>query len=173
MKDTGSTRTIIFTWFQLLQSTFLLYMSFFGTAQKMKFSIKGFFSKCDQIRSFLKKSFMENFIFCVVQVQEFCIRSKTNLFLKPLLQGWVNFQIPLRVTEHCVSTWTNGIMFSFLLVFLPMATKLNDTFLEKTSGFCRNPADKDSFHVMWLCNVINLKCFQILNKQVLNSFWNN
>ena len=43
------------------------------TAQKMKFSIKDFFSKCDQIRSFLwiwshllKKSFMENTIFCVV-----------------------------------------------------------------------------------------------------------
>ena len=38
------------------------------TAQKMKFSITGFFSKCDQIRSFLrvwshllKKSLMENF----------------------------------------------------------------------------------------------------------------
>ena len=38
------------------------------TAQKMKFSIKGFFSKCDQIRSFLriwshllKKSLMANF----------------------------------------------------------------------------------------------------------------
>ena len=37
----------------------------------MKFSIKDFFSKCDQIRSFLwirshllKKSVMENFIFC-------------------------------------------------------------------------------------------------------------
>ena len=37
------------------------------TAQKMKFSIKDFFSKCDQIRSFLwiwshllKKSLMEN-----------------------------------------------------------------------------------------------------------------
>ena len=43
------------------------------TAQKMKFSIKYFFSKCDQIRSFLqiwshllKKSLMENFIFCAV-----------------------------------------------------------------------------------------------------------
>ena len=43
------------------------------TAQKMKFSIKDFFSKCDQIRSFLliwlhllKKFFMENFIFCAV-----------------------------------------------------------------------------------------------------------
>ena len=42
------------------------------TAQQMKFSIKDFFSKCDQIRSFLriwshllKKSLMENFIFCV------------------------------------------------------------------------------------------------------------
>ena len=40
------------------------------TAQKMKFSIKDFFSKCDKIRIFLriwshvlKKSLMENFIF--------------------------------------------------------------------------------------------------------------
>ena len=39
----------------------------------MKFSIKDFFSKCDQIRSFLriwshllKKSLIENFIFCAV-----------------------------------------------------------------------------------------------------------
>ena len=36
------------------------------TIQKMKFSIKDFFSKCDQIRRKLKKSLMENFIFCVV-----------------------------------------------------------------------------------------------------------
>ena len=42
-------------------------------AQKMKFFIKEFFSKCDQIRSslrilshLLKKSLMENFIFCAV-----------------------------------------------------------------------------------------------------------
>ena len=34
-----------------------------STAPKMKFSIKDFFSKYDQIRSFLKKSLMENFIF--------------------------------------------------------------------------------------------------------------
>ena len=44
------------------------------TAQNMKFSIKDFSSKCDQIRSFLRiwshlleKSFMENFIFCAVK----------------------------------------------------------------------------------------------------------
>ena len=43
------------------------------TAEKLKFSIKDFFSKCDQIRSFqriwphlLKKSLMENFDFCAV-----------------------------------------------------------------------------------------------------------
>ena len=40
----------------------------------MKFSIKDFLSKCDQIRSFLriwsyllKKSLMKNFIFCAVK----------------------------------------------------------------------------------------------------------
>ena len=45
----------------------------FNTAQKMKFSIKDFFSKCDQIGRFLriwshllKKSSMENFIFYAV-----------------------------------------------------------------------------------------------------------
>ena len=43
------------------------------TAQKKKFSIKDFFSKCDQIRSklwiwshLMKKSLMENFMFCAV-----------------------------------------------------------------------------------------------------------
>ena len=43
------------------------------TAQEMKFSIKGFFNKCDQIRRklriwlhLLKKSLMENLIFCAV-----------------------------------------------------------------------------------------------------------
>ena len=43
------------------------------TAQKMKFSITDFFSKCEQIRSFLQiwshllmKSLMDNFIFCAV-----------------------------------------------------------------------------------------------------------
>ena len=46
------------------------------TAQKMKFSIKDFFSKCDQIRRklriwshLLKKSLMENFIFCAVGIE--------------------------------------------------------------------------------------------------------
>ena len=44
-----------------------------STTQKMKFSIKDLFSKCDQIRIFLwiwshllEKSLMENFTFCGV-----------------------------------------------------------------------------------------------------------
>ena len=43
--------------------------------KKLKFSIKDFFSKCDQIRSFLriwlhllKKFLMENFLFCAVDI---------------------------------------------------------------------------------------------------------
>ena len=49
----------------------------FSTAQKMKFSIKDFLSKRDKIRSFLriwsyllKKSLIENFIFCAVFLLE-------------------------------------------------------------------------------------------------------
>ena len=34
--------------------------------KKMKFFIKDFFSRCDQIR--MKKSLMENFVFCAVSV---------------------------------------------------------------------------------------------------------
>ena len=59
------------------KKTFAIY-----TAQKMKFSIKDFFSKCDQIRRkpriwshWLKKSLMKNFIFCEVlnwRVTVFC-----------------------------------------------------------------------------------------------------
>ena len=51
-------------------------------AKKMNFLIKDFFSKCDQIRSFLriwshllKKSSMENLIFCAVQTPVAFMRS--------------------------------------------------------------------------------------------------
>ena len=56
------------------------------TAQKMKFSIKDFFSKCDQICSFLriwshllKKTLIENYIFCAVYV------SSNSLVILPVL----------------------------------------------------------------------------------------
>ena len=60
------------------------------TAQKMKFSIRDFFSKCDQIHRtlqiwshLLKKSLMESFIFFAVptvaqeRLQKFCDSKKT------------------------------------------------------------------------------------------------
>ena len=68
-----------------------------STAQKMKFSIKDFFSKCDQIRRkmriwshSLKKSSMENFIFCAV-INFFLENLTQNLFL--FLPQYKNFII--------------------------------------------------------------------------------
>ena len=58
----------------------------FHTAQKMKFFIKVFFSKCDQIcrklriwSHLLKKSFMENFIICAVEFHFISPALKTNV----------------------------------------------------------------------------------------------
>ena len=61
------------------------------TAQEMKFSIKDFFSKCDQIRRklriwshLLKKSLMENFIFCAVIAKLFANSRKSDNISKSL-----------------------------------------------------------------------------------------
>ena len=63
----------------------------------MKFSIKDFFSKCDQIRSslriwshLLKKFIMENFIFCAVWklISSFCFRMNT---LWVICMCWLTF----------------------------------------------------------------------------------
>ena len=61
--------------------------SILGTAPKMKFSIKDFFSKYDQIRRFLqicshllKKPLMENFIFCAVACDLGLYGEKNHVF---------------------------------------------------------------------------------------------
>ena len=63
----------------------------FGTAQKMQFSNKDFFIKCDQIRSFLriwshllKKSLIKYFIFCAMwgDPDSFFILISRNLFYR-------------------------------------------------------------------------------------------
>ena len=63
-KDKSIAKDLITNWYGASSS---------GTAQKMKFSIKDFFSKCDQLRSklrvwspLLKKSLMEPLNFCAV-----------------------------------------------------------------------------------------------------------
>ena len=65
------------------------------TAQKMKFPIKDFLSKCDQMRSLLriwshllKKSLMENFIFCAVNLSRF-----EDSFLSSLLTLNMDFSV--------------------------------------------------------------------------------
>ena len=58
----------------------------------MNFSIKDFFSKCDQIRSFLriwshllKKFLVENFIFCAVKDKMMNILVTLNLTLNLII----------------------------------------------------------------------------------------
>ena len=59
------------------------------TAQKLKFSTKNFFSKCDQIRRklrifshLLNKSLMENFIFCAVDKLHLHLIYKERIIIK-------------------------------------------------------------------------------------------
>ena len=78
----------------------------------MKFSIKDFFSKCDQIlriwSHLLKKSLTENFIFCVL--------SKGQTSLRP-----ERLQIPLMVTvvEGCfaIANQKEKLFFSIIISF--------------------------------------------------------
>ena len=74
------------------------------TTQKNKFSIKGFFSECDHIRKklwiwprLLKKSLMENFIFCAVvnTPLPFAISLILSKFQKHLINNWLNDEIEL------------------------------------------------------------------------------
>ena len=78
-----------------------------NNAQKMKFSIKNFFSKWDQIRSFrwiwshlLNKSVMENFIFCAVKyLHFFCL---VNLVLN-ICSLNLNYQKRIKNTNKRMS----------------------------------------------------------------------
>ena len=79
----------------------------------MKFSIKNFFSKCDQIRRklriwshLLKKSLMENFIFCAVYLFTLLhVKKKHYLYCKSTrIQkcSWKNMK--LKFSKHSKST---------------------------------------------------------------------
>ena len=99
------------------------------TAQKKKFSIKDFFSKCDQIRSFLriwshlmKKFLMENFIFCALYI-------KNNK--DPNMEPW---ETPTLTTAH-KEFWS----FSICLCF--RSDKMSFSSLRRT------PEKSDSFNL--------------------------
>ena len=107
------------------------------TAQKMKFSIKDFSSKCDQIRKklqiwshLLKKSLMENFIFSVVIWRKIWERSlsksrvcscSTAMFIK------VYKHVKFNKTNYLKSTKSYKMSLQFktktkLLTFKPTLT---------------------------------------------------
>ena len=99
----------------------------------MKFSIKDFFSRCDQIRRFLnkllkqshllKKFLMKNFIFCVVKVffchlrAFLCYLVRIYHFLKCKLierqQFEVSFHYPLLPEVCCVYLLLRGYVRAF------------------------------------------------------------
>ena len=80
------------------------------TARKMKFSIKDFFCKCDQICSFLwiwshllQKSLMENFIFCAV------------IRIKKILPVNNNSHFALIVIKSEVTIYLRSFFYFFLI----------------------------------------------------------
>ena len=79
--------------------------------QKMKFSIKDFFSKCDQVRSFqriwshlLKKSLMENFIFVCSDSPAFIKTSLSNELISTCYQH--QMYTALKVCKYGVFFWS-------------------------------------------------------------------
>ena len=94
----------------------------------MKFSIKDFFSKRDQIRSclriwshLLEKSLMENFISCVVQFIQFW----RGIFIWKFKQAYVRF-LPIFVMLCIVTHWNATVLpFSTYIELMMMMMKMN------------------------------------------------
>ena len=95
------------------------------TAQKMKFSIKDFFSKCDQIRRklriwshSLKKSLMETSYFMQCIYQQWNVsRFGLILFLIYPYLAWIQRKIKIKVysTFEFVICWQNKFSFSNMI----------------------------------------------------------
>ena len=108
----------------------------------MKVFIGSFFSKCDQIRRklrvwshLLKKSLMENFIFCSVIIQFksiFYFLPKVSSILQKLLENsakhlnkvdlslswfhWLELKICLKLLKERKAKWTHCLSFISLLI---------------------------------------------------------
>ena len=82
------------------------------TAQKMKFSIKNFFNKCHQIcrklliwSHLLRKSLMENFIFCAADAEIDIQRPAQNILAKK----WLINSIDKSLDENCYDPHDFGV----------------------------------------------------------------
>ena len=111
----------------------------------MKFSIKDFFSKCNQIRRKLRiwsylltKSLSENFIFCAVSVSSY------KLILFP-----PTFLFHPIINNYTLSYTTSHLVFSFFSLFVIMTFSRNTSFqLEKLVKRTKNStnSDKSAFY---------------------------
>ena len=88
-----------------------------STAQKMKFFIKHFFSKCDQIRREMKKPLMENFIFSAVGV--------------PWWLKWMLIQRTQQQIQVILSSFTRQIINDKLVVSHAIQSKKKNFFQQK------------------------------------------
>ena len=129
----------------------------FALHKKMKFFIKDFFSKCNQIRSLmrirshlLKKSIMENFLFCRLKEVLKKISTPSRLSLsKPCLLFFVSifFFSELKVTAFLLwieVAWARGFFsLSLRITFPNFFQKLDDVRIIKGPLCClSNPPDK-------------------------------
>ena len=78
---------------------------------KMKFFIKDFFSKCES-SYLLKKSLMENFIFCAVYQANVFVRTK-------LFKKWLFAKYPISVAEAINPDYRSFFKGQCLLMMLP------------------------------------------------------
>ena len=114
------------------------------TAQKMKFSIKGFFSKCDQIHNFLmiwshllKKSIMENFIFCAVKISYFLVSLPITLLLQvPQLQISPNLVKSLFHSATLLSIRFNRLISFSFCISLYSSHQLTPISLQLQTNMC-------------------------------------
>ena len=88
----GNRRLIIWVCYTILKGWYI--KGLMASSQKMKFSIKDFFSKCDQIHGklriwlhLLNKSLMENFIFCALLVPKELSILWEEMFILRILWG--------------------------------------------------------------------------------------
>ena len=109
-----------YVWLIVLCSM-LLSMEKFDTVQKMKFSIKDLFSKYDQICSFLwiwsyllKKSLMENFIFCAAWTSLVCSLLLDLLSLRPSQSlCHLDILVGMNMQSPCYSDFYAVVSFHF------------------------------------------------------------
>ena len=129
-----------------------------GTALKMKFSIKDFFRKCDQICRFqriwshlLKKSFMEKFIFCVVWSVDFGLIGESLKIQFFLIDSNRHFPKVLHKVLDISSLWTKyHIDFWSIYFFETLSLSLKATLLwswmkKKLRFECGDPGEGMEF----------------------------